>query len=186
MRVVLAASLAALVLRAPAARRPPRAADRHRRAAPADLHRRALPAARRQGRRASSPPTTRSTSAAERAELDAYLQAARAAGVRVLLGFGHSRDPLQAHTAAVGASASSASSSQFRARYPWVRDYLTWNEANHCSQPTCKQPEARGAVLPRAAQALRGLPDRRRRRARRVQAGAAGCRRSRRRSASAA
>ena len=30
---------------------------------------------------------------------------------------------------------------KFRARYPWIRDYLTWNEANHCSQPTCNNPK---------------------------------------------
>ena len=30
---------------------------------------------------------------------------------------------------------------KFRARYPWVDEYLTWNEANHCSQPTCRNPE---------------------------------------------
>ena len=29
----------------------------------------------------------------------------------------------------------------FRARYPWVKQYVTWNEANHCSQPTCRRPE---------------------------------------------
>ena len=44
----------------------------------------------------------------------------------------------------------------FRARYPWVRDYLTWNEANHCSQPTCQQPGARGPLLPDACAALPG------------------------------
>jgi hypothetical protein len=30
---------------------------------------------------------------------------------------------------------------RFRARYPWVTDYVTWNEANHCSQPTCRRPD---------------------------------------------
>jgi hypothetical protein len=29
----------------------------------------------------------------------------------------------------------------FRKRYPWVKTYIAWNEANHCSQPTCKKPE---------------------------------------------
>ena len=33
----------------------------------------------------------------------------------------------------------------FRKRYPWVRDYTPWNEANHCSQPTCHHP-ARAAA----------------------------------------
>ena len=29
---------------------------------------------------------------------------------------------------------------RFRKRYPFVTNYLTWNEANHCSQPTCRKP----------------------------------------------
>ncbi|MGH2855053.1 MAG: hypothetical protein ACRDLF_12785, partial [Solirubrobacteraceae bacterium] len=32
---------------------------------------------------------------------------------------------------------------QFRvlhARYPWVTDFATWNEANYCGQPTCHSP----------------------------------------------
>ena len=78
--------------------------------------------------------------AVERAELDVYLQAARAAHVRVLLGFGHSRDPRLAHTAP-SVKRFEREFVKFRARYPWVRDYLTWNEANHCSQPTCRHPE---------------------------------------------
>ena len=76
----------------------------------------------------------------ERADLDAYLQAARDADVRVLLGFGHSRNPLLAHTAP-SVKRFEREFVKFRARYPWVRDYLTWNEANHCGQPTCRHPE---------------------------------------------
>ena len=60
--------------------------------------------------------------------------------VRVLLGFGHSRDPRQAHTAP-SVKRFEREFVKFRARYPWIRDYLTWNEANHCSQPTCRNPE---------------------------------------------
>ncbi len=75
----------------------------------------------------------------QRAEIDAYLTAAHAAGVRVLLGFGHSRDPDKAHDLP-SVRAFEREVVKFRARYPWIRDYLTWNEANHCSQPTCKNP----------------------------------------------
>ena len=78
--------------------------------------------------------------AVERAELDVYLQAARAAHVRVLLGFGHSRDPRLAHTVP-SVKRFEREFVKFRERYPWVRDYLTWNEANHCSQPTCRHPK---------------------------------------------
>ena len=76
----------------------------------------------------------------ERADLDAYLQAARDADVRVLLGFGHSRNPLLAHTAP-SVKRFEREFVKFRKRYPWIRDYLTWNEANHCSQPTCNNPK---------------------------------------------
>jgi hypothetical protein len=77
---------------------------------------------------------------AERAELDAYLLDARDAHVRVLLGFGHSRDPLRAHTAP-SVKAFEREVVRFRHRYPWIHDYLTWNEANHCSQPICNNPK---------------------------------------------
>jgi len=30
----------------------------------------------------------------------------------------------------------------FRARYPWVRDFGAWNEANHTAQPTAHKPAA--------------------------------------------
>ena len=30
----------------------------------------------------------------------------------------------------------------FRKRYPWVRDFSAWNEANHTAQPTAKKPAA--------------------------------------------
>ena len=30
---------------------------------------------------------------------------------------------------------------RLRARYPWVTDYASWNEANHCGEPTCHRPE---------------------------------------------
>jgi hypothetical protein len=76
----------------------------------------------------------------QRAELDAYLEAARAANVRVLLGFGHSRDPELAHRLP-SVKAFERQLIRFRTRYPWIRDYLTWNEANHCSQPTCHNPK---------------------------------------------
>ena len=93
--------------------------------------------------------------------------------MRVLLGFGHSRDPDKAHDLP-SVRAFEREVVAFRARYPWIRDYLTWNEANHCSQPTCRNPERGGAVLPDDPQALPGLPDRRGRRARRHEDGRLG------------
>src|SRR5262249_2092600 len=71
----------------------------------------------------------------QRAALDAYMAGARAAGARVLLGFGHSRIAGHEHFLPTVATFK-REFLRFRARYPWVKDYLTWNEANHCSQPT--------------------------------------------------
>jgi hypothetical protein len=80
------------------------------------------------------------TSTWQRNDLDTYMAAAHAAGARVLLSFGHSRIEGKEHylpTVQHFANQFRA----FRARYPWVTNYLTWNEADHCSQPTCKRPE---------------------------------------------
>jgi len=75
-----------------------------------------------------------------RRDLDAYMTAARAAGADVLLSFGRSRSGARARR--LPSVATLAREFQaFRARYPWVRRFVTWNEANHCSQPTCRRPE---------------------------------------------
>ena len=59
-----------------------------------------------------------------------------------------------------------------RARWPRVTVISAWNEANHRSQPTFKEPQASGAVLQRGAGQLPALQDHRRRRDRRDQHGA--------------
>jgi hypothetical protein len=76
----------------------------------------------------------------QRAELDAYMAAAEEAGARVLLGFGHSRAKGRTRTLPTP-KRFRREFRRFKARYPLVRDYLTWNEANHCGQPTCRRPE---------------------------------------------
>ena len=76
----------------------------------------------------------------ETAETDEYMNAAREAGQRVLLGFGHSRNAKLMHKLP-SVKAFQKQFLAFHARYPWVTDFLTWNEANHCSQPTCNDPE---------------------------------------------
>ena len=74
----------------------------------------------------------------ETTQLDSYLLDARAAGTNVLLSFGRSNQ----HTRELPSPATLAREfRRFRARYPWVTDYVTWNEANHCSQPTCRRPD---------------------------------------------
>jgi hypothetical protein len=74
----------------------------------------------------------------QRDELDGYMFSAHAVGAEVLLGFGHTRsevDSIRRHVPSVARFRKEFL--KFRKRYPWVREYLTWNEANHCGEPTC-------------------------------------------------
>ena len=74
----------------------------------------------------------------DRAETDAWLAGARAAHVRPLVTFTHSRvKPRKRPSARKFKKTVRA----FRKRYPWVRDYSAWNEANHQSQPTFHRPK---------------------------------------------
>jgi hypothetical protein len=75
-----------------------------------------------------------------RAEVDSYMAAAHAADANVLLGFGHSRVPSRVRRLPTPRQFQ-REFLRFRARYPWVHEFLTWNEANHCSQPTCRRPD---------------------------------------------
>jgi hypothetical protein len=77
----------------------------------------------------ASPPQT--------AALDAWLAGARAAHVNPLLSFTHSsanRRRLPTPERLL------YEFRRLRARYPWVTDYASWNEANHCGEPTCHRP----------------------------------------------
>ena len=81
----------------------------------------------------------------ERAEVDAYMAAAENAGARVLLGFGHSRSRFKARRKMLPSPRRFRKVFlRFRARYPFVREYLTWNEANHRGQPTWRRPDVVG------------------------------------------
>ena len=74
----------------------------------------------------------------QRAELDAYMAAAKAAGARVLLGFGHARSSKRKVRRRVpGVREFTKEFLKYKKRYPFVKDWLTWNEANHCGEPTC-------------------------------------------------
>ncbi|MGH2855003.1 MAG: hypothetical protein ACRDLF_12530, partial [Solirubrobacteraceae bacterium] len=78
-------------------------------------------------------------SRAETRALATWLRAARADGVHPLISFEHS---WIAHRHRRLPSAAQLAR-QFRvlhARYPWVTDFATWNEANYCGQPTCHSP----------------------------------------------
>jgi len=74
----------------------------------------------------------------EQQEVDTWLDDARAAGVTPLIGFGHSRVNRRQLPSP---SRFKYDFRLFRARYPWVTTFATWNEANHCGEPTCHRPE---------------------------------------------
>jgi hypothetical protein len=70
-------------------------------------------------------------------QLDQWLSAARVAGVEPLVSFGHSRTDRRALPTP---ERFLYEFRRFRARYPWVKEFATWNEANHCGEPTCHRP----------------------------------------------
>jgi hypothetical protein len=82
----------------------------------------------------------------ERPWVDKWLADARRDGVQPLVGFGHAWSG-PARRALPSVAQYRAAVSQFHRRYPWVRDYIAWNEANHCSQPTCHHPERAAAYF---------------------------------------
>jgi hypothetical protein len=73
----------------------------------------------------------------QRAELDQWLSAAHAAGAVPLISFDHSRINRRLLPTP---ERFLYEFRRFRARYPWVTEFATWNEANHCGEPTCHRP----------------------------------------------
>ena len=76
----------------------------------------------------------------QRREIDHWMKAAEAAGARPLVAFSRSRAPWRRRMVPTPAEYERWFL-KFRERYPSVRNYLAWNEANHCSQPICNRPE---------------------------------------------
>jgi len=78
------------------------------------------------------------TSPGQTAALDEWMNAARAAHVDPLVSFTHSSlDRRQLPTP----ERLLYEFRRFRARYPWITEFATWNEANHCGEPTCHRPK---------------------------------------------
>jgi len=74
----------------------------------------------------------------QRAEVDRWMALARARRVRPLVTFGHSR----VHRRLLPSPERFRHETRrFVRRYRFVRDYATWNEANHCGEPTCNRPK---------------------------------------------
>lgn len=84
------------------------------------------------------------TSPAQTAALDRWLADAKAARIAPLLGFDHSWKPGR-HTVLPTPAQFRAQFVRFHRRYPWVRDYATWNEANYCGQKICHRPDLAAA-----------------------------------------
>jgi Glycosyl hydrolase catalytic core len=76
----------------------------------------------------------------ERQEADLFLTAAKAARAKVLVSFSHSRRKGRTHRLPSVKEFTSAFK-KFKKRYPQVKEYSPWNEANHSSQPTHKSPK---------------------------------------------
>lgn len=85
-----------------------------------------------------------------RDKLDAWLGAVQFAGIKPLVSFNPrgSDDCISMRRLGVGTCHLPSSREYkraflaFRARYPWITDYSPWNEVNHFSQPTYKNPKA--------------------------------------------
>jgi hypothetical protein len=75
----------------------------------------------------------------DKAALDAYLNAANQANVRVLLSLGHARTK-RLRKVLPSVSQYAHAFRAIHARYPWITDFEVWNEENLCSQPTCHHP----------------------------------------------
>jgi len=76
----------------------------------------------------------------ERQQADLFLTAARTAGAKVLVSFQHSRRRgLTRRLPSV--SEFTKDFKAFKKRYPFVKEYSPWNEANHSSQPTHSNPK---------------------------------------------
>jgi hypothetical protein len=88
--------------------------------------------------------------------LDAWMTSARRAHVRVLLGFAHSLRTQQLAKVVPTPRRFERQFKRFRARYPWVRDWLVWNEANHPASPTARRPRRAAQLFDAVARNCRG------------------------------
>ena len=70
----------------------------------------------------------------QRTEIDRWLFLARLNRVDPLVSFGHSRTKRRSLPTPKRMRAEFL---RFRKRYPWVKTFATWNEANHCGEPVC-------------------------------------------------
>jgi hypothetical protein len=75
----------------------------------------------------------------QRAEMDTWMAEAQRTGTQVLLSLSRSRDDRRKRRLP-STTRYRREFRAFRARYPFVKAFIPWNEANHCSQPLCNKP----------------------------------------------
>ena len=73
-------------------------------------------------------------------DVDAWMAAARQAGVTPLITFARSRIDAKRHQVPTAAQVTKAFKA-FRARYPWVKEFVASNESNHYGEPTGRRPK---------------------------------------------
>jgi hypothetical protein len=72
--------------------------------------------------------------------LDRWMASARRAHARILIGFGHSLRSAQLARHLPSQREFERQFKGFRKRYPWVRDWIVWNEANNPLGMTARRP----------------------------------------------
>jgi hypothetical protein len=92
----------------------------------------------------------------QRRLLDAWMAGARRARVKVLLGFAHSLRSPRAARRLPTAGRFGRQFRRFRRRYPDVRNWLVWNEANHPGSLTQRRPRRAAAYFDVVARNCRG------------------------------
>jgi hypothetical protein len=92
----------------------------------------------------------------QRERLDAWMAAAQRAGARVLLGFAHSLRSERLARTLPAPWRFEREFVRFRERYPRVRDWLVWNEANHPLSLTARRPRRAARYFDAVARNCRG------------------------------
>jgi hypothetical protein len=92
----------------------------------------------------------------QRDKLDAWMEAARAANTRVLIGFERSLRSRKLSRTLPTDAQFAREFKRFRARYPDVRDWIVWNEANHPFSLTANRPRRAARYFGIVARNCRG------------------------------
>ena len=74
------------------------------------------------------------------ADVDAWMSAARKAGVTPVITFSRSRINAKRHQVPTAAQMTKAFKA-FRAKYPWAKEFVASNESNHFGEPTGRRPK---------------------------------------------